>query len=134
MAEGPPPLLSAVQCDHVFFENLSTRPANAAKSLAIAASLGRLAVDRCATIMAGIFAADDSEALTLEKSLADVGVPLDRLVSCWLNGADNSPIRYVRLRASALEGLANPDILSHFDREGRVLKFVSFSSRKGSRP
>jgi hypothetical protein len=95
--------LNAMVLDHVFFERLATRPADVTKTIGITVALANFARLNSATVSAGIYAADDSEALTLEQSLIDMGVTPHALVACWLNGPGNSSVRYVRIAVESLQ-------------------------------
>lgn len=134
MSHGPRALLDAQDCDQVFFESLESRPADAIKVLAVATGLGRLAIEKSARISAGLFAANDAEALLFEQALIDLGVPKARVVAGWLNGLENSSIRYVRVPAAALMDYGLPDLTERLHDYARVVDFDLRSSKKGTRP
>ena len=95
--------LNAMVLDHVFFERLATRPADVTKTIGITVALASFAKLNSAKVSAGIYAGDDSEALALEQSLYDLGVPQQAIVACWLNGPGNSSVHYVRLAVQYLQ-------------------------------
>lgn len=134
MTNGPRALLDTKDCDRIFFEALETRPADITKALTIATSLGRLALEKRATVLAGLFAASDAEALLLEQGLVDLGIPKENIVAGWLNGIGNSAIRYVRVPAWVLMDRGLPDPTDKTHDASLVVDFKLRSSKKGTRP
>lgn len=133
VASGPRALLDAKDCDRIFFESLETRPADIISALAVARSLGRLSLEKSATVLAGLFAATDTEALLFEQGLIDFGIAKESVVAGWLNGFGNAAIRYVRLPAEALMDQDLPDLVGTAQDTGTLIDFNIKTPMKGTR-
>jgi hypothetical protein len=133
IASGPRALLDAKDYERIFFESLETRPADIISALAFARSLGRLSLEKSATVLAGLFAATDAEALLFEQGLIDFGIAKESVVAGWLNGFGNAAIRYVRLPAEALMDQDLPDLMGTAQDTGTLIDFNIKTSMKGTR-
>lgn len=133
LASGPRAILDAKDFDRIFFESLEARPADIISALAVATSLSRLSLEKSATVLAGLFAATDAEALLFEQGLIDFGIARESVVAGWLNGFGNASIRYVRVLAEALMDQGLRDLMDTAQDTGRVIDFNIRTSMKGTR-
>ncbi len=132
ISEGPHALLEINDCDHIFFEDLDSRPVNVTKILSIVLTLARLARSKGVTVTSGLYAETDAEAVVLEQILIDSGISKERVIGGWLNGFQNQPIRYLRVPVSVLPDTENDELFEKFGDTSRFAVTYDFT-RKGSK-
>jgi hypothetical protein len=129
ISEGPSALLEVCDCDHIFFEELDSRPVNAIKILSIVLTLAKLARSKGVTVTSGLFAETDAEAVVLEQIMIDSGIAKEHVIGGWLNGFQNQPIRYLRVPVSVLPCTDTDEVFKKFGDTSRLAVTYDFTKK-----
>ncbi len=93
---------SMPQITRVHIERIEARLQDVNKILCVLAELADLALEKKVTVSCGVQVFAESDYLLLEQLLFDLGLSKTAVVTCWLNGLGDEPVRYIRCRADSL--------------------------------